>query len=188
MLGSGFEALDPIRMFHCCHIVYDQQTNALKILANRDEQIRNTIESIENAVLEFKASNSVPLETYVVYPPDFSSARKLVGIRDGSVGDVLEKHKTLYLCGEALTPEELSQWEHTRLDVIRQSQLKMQSAMIQTFNRICFHRGKVQMRVQFGRFTVNKLFWGTPDTSDLPLQQFLANIDRYAPEGTLDQL
>ena len=195
MLGPSFEALDPIRTFHFCHIVYDPPNNAFSVLVNRDEKVRNpreqvrkAIGSIENAILEFKASNSIPVATYVVHPPDSVSARKLVGIRDGSVRGSSEKHRTLYLCGEALSAGEFDLWEHERLGAIRTNQLKMQSTMVQTLNRVCFHRGKVQIRVQFGSFNIDKLLWGTPNVSDTSLQRFFLGTERYVLEGRMNQL
>ena len=187
MLGTGFEALDPIRMYHLCHIVHDRHVNILKIFANSDEQVRSAIGSIENAVLEFRASNSVPLETRVVHPPDTVAAKRYIGTEGNREGGYLEKIGILRLYGEALTTQEGGLWERKRHIIVGQNQLKMQSTTIQALNRVCFYRGKVQIRIQFGSFTIRGLGWKPSETVRLPLQRFFSDLDRYAPEGDLDQ-
>ena len=187
MLGTGFEALDPIRMFHSCYIVLDLQAN-LKIFARTAEQVRSAIESIENAVLEFRASNSIPLEIRAVHPPDIMTAKKFIRTEDDWEVDNLEQTGILRSFGEVLTPLEKVLWERNRQTIIRQTQMKMQSTMIQALNRVCFYRGKVQIRMQFGCFRVGELGWKTSETARLSLWQFFSDLDRYVPEGHLEQM
>ena len=188
MLGTGFEALDPIRMFHLCHIVHDQHANAFKIFANSDEQVRGAIESIENAVLEFKVSNCAPLTTRIIHPPSDVSAKRYIGTKGNWLENDQEQDSILRLHGEVLTTQERSLWERSRQKVMRQNQLKMQSAMVQALSRIRVYRGKIHMRLQFGVFAIHKLGWNVSETAQLPLQEFFSNLDCYAPEGNLHQV
>lgn len=103
-------------------------------------------------------------------------------------GGDLENNGILRLCGEALTFQERRLWERKRQAIIKQNLLKMQSRTIKALNRACFYRGKVEIRIHFGNFTIRRAGWDTLDAAQIPLQQFFSDLDRHTPEGNLNHL
>ena len=191
VFGSSYEALDPIRMFHGCYIIYDGKMSAFKILAHAMMHVEGAIRSIANLLCEYATRKSAVLEKYLVSPPDGKTVRAAVDLIDASFSARTSSErveKLPRLIGERFTYDELAEWQMYSESLGQGNKKLMQESIIQQISRLRYFRGCIQMRAQMGIFTLNNYRWMPNDISILSLRAFIENMKMPGTKGILHQM
>ncbi|KAL9122744.1 MAG: hypothetical protein Q9187_000705 [Circinaria calcarea] len=191
VFGSSYEALDPIRMFHGCYIIYDETVSTFKVLANATIHVEGAINSIANLLCEYATRKSAVVEKYLVDPPDLDTVRAAVEVVDTSFSDRPSSErveKLPRLTGESLTQVELEGWQAYSKSLTQDNQKTMQQAIVRQILRLRYFRGRIQMRAHMGIFALNNFRWLPNNLSSVSLKWFIENLKMPGTKGTLHQV
>ena len=189
ILGPNYEALDPIRMFNGCYIVYSQEASIFKVLSNSLFQVQNAINGIGNVVCEF-ATRSCALERYFVDLPVISKIQEAVKVIDAPWNDprcgIVERQPLF--TGQQPTRETLVKWEKDLSGLGRDNKTDMRLMSLHCLARMRYYRGRISMRTHFGCFTLNKYLWLPERASSIPVETFVENMRLSDTIGTLNHM
>lgn len=191
VFGSSYEALDPIRMFHGCYIIYDGKISTFKILANAMMQVEGAIKSITNLLCEYATRKSAVLEKYLVSPPDIKTVRaavELIGASFSARTSSERLEKLPRLVGESFTHAELAEWQKYSEGLGQSNRKFMHQSIVRQISRLPYFRGRIQMRAQMGIFALNSYRWIPDGVSSLPLRAFIENMEMPGTKGILHQV
>ena len=191
VLGPSFEALDPLRIFHSCYIVYDQQMSTFKILSNFGSDVRNAITSLGNLLCEYGTRKAVAFEKYLVALPDpslITLAVKAVRVPWTKRSNKSDLDRLPLFSGDQLSNDDRLRWKE-QCGKIEQNNLTMICrAMLLCLKRMRYYRGSIQMRAHIGTFSLRKFRWIPHDAPTIPLEEFIENMKYSSTKGSLNKL
>ena len=180
LLGSNCEAFDPIRTYNHSHIVWEPQLSCFKILSNSEAAVQDAIQRIEGTMREFAARSSTTYAFNVVYLPEASSMHEDVKMLPGPpLNDNIQASMIPILTGRCLSGNALTAFRVEREEWVLDNKRKIQKSLGKMMDRMPCFRGRLRMRVHFGRFTLDTIRWpgGAPT---VPFTKFVASITNTA--------
>ena len=176
LLGSNCEAFDPIRTYNHSHIVWEPQLSCFKILSDNEAAVQDAIRRIEGTMREFAARSSTTYAFNVVYLPEALSMLESVKMLPGPPLNGSTKASMIpILTGQYLSGNALTAFKTDREELVLNDRRKIQNSLGKTMERLPFFRGRLRMRVHFGRFILDTIRWpgGAPT---IPFTDFVASI------------
>ncbi|MCJ1243698.1 hypothetical protein MMC30_000895 [Trapelia coarctata] len=203
IFGTSHATLDDLRTFHSVFITYDRQSSIFKILTNDIDgngKVEEVITKLRVAFCEYAASKCVPLEIYLVSPPESKDAKANVRMIDSDLrlkaGFIPPSDpttalrgvpKSAELAGADLPGEEKSKWNVQAAKTIARNERLTERALLKTLQRAVYLRGRIQMRAHFGLFVFNKYVLMN-DARGIPTAEFIHNIRDPKTKGSLQQV
>ena len=178
LLGPSYEALDPVRMFYQCYIIFDSQLSVFKILSNQIVSVTSALKRMEVIVREFVARSSRSITMHLVEPPSQEIIQKEIVLRDG------RNYKLAELTGGNLTEQELAVLPDQNLKLAAENKTCMQHATLRSIAALRYYRGRIRMRVHLGTFalTVVRCPGGLPR---MPRETFMEDLKMPSTEGKI---
>ncbi|MCJ1395185.1 hypothetical protein MMC18_008066 [Xylographa bjoerkii] len=202
--GNGHAGLDYLRTFYECFITYDRHVSAFKILTNRQDggvqAIQGVLRSLRVTFSESAARNSVPLEIYIIDPPQsdigWSSIRMVesdlrfgeaLSERTTAVSEGPRLEKNAELCGKEILPEAAVKLREDAEKTITKNRRIVKNAILECIARMAYYRGDVHIRVHIGAFVFRK-YYSPKDLSDIPIDDFMKSMKDSNTKGSLLQV
>ena len=159
ILGQNLEAFDQIKVDCSCHIVFEKEMSAFKVLSNNISGLEEAMRRIRVAFCEMASRNSKPRRLHLVEPPTPEALRKevkLEGQHDSPhwaqlVGNRLKIPGVVPIAaGPKPAPEDMVVWEGDRQELSFANQQSLKHSILKVLADLRFYRGHIQMRVHFG--------------------------------------
>ncbi|KAL8795223.1 MAG: hypothetical protein Q9195_002234 [Heterodermia aff. obscurata] len=180
LLGSNCEAFDPIRTYNHSHIVWESQLSCFKILSNSEPAVQDAIRRIEGTMREFAARSSTTYAFNVVYLPEASSMHEGVKILSGPpLNGSSQASMIPILTGPSLSGNALTAFTTEREELVLDNKRKIEKSLGKIMERLPCFRGRLRMRVHFGRFSLDTVRWPA-GVSAIPFTEFVARIANTA--------
>ena len=150
ILGSCYEALDPIRMEHECYVVFEDQQGLFNVMGKADS-VRQGLLRLRRTFFQIVAQTTPAWELYVLYDADrYNGVITLADYeRNRAIsGELSAKHRVAKSPVGIANDESLTSTKLTRFS----NEEKVRRSMISTLKKLHYYRGSIQMRVRFGTF------------------------------------
>lgn len=199
-LGSSYVALDPLRMFFDCYIVYEPQDSAFKILPTADaetslKKVREVLKRLRVVLCECATKRSAPLKMYLVNPGQFRYVCQSVEMIEpaaavknrlrGTMRDEeVERSKIAVFAGSSLSDELKIDWEEQKSKILERNEQIMQRATASCLSRLVYHRGRVHMRTDIGLCLLRQ-YKQRADSEMVPFDKFVHNLEGPQVRGNL---
>lgn len=180
LLGPNCEAFDPIRTYNHSHIVWEPQLSCFKILSNSEAAVQDAIQRIEGTMREYAARSSTTYALNVVGLPEASSMQEDVKMLPGPpLNGSTQASLIPILTGRCLSGNALTAFKTEREELLLENKRKIQNSLGKMMERMPCFRGRLRMRVHFGRFILDNIRWpgGAPT---IPFTEFVASITNTA--------
>jgi len=203
IFGTSHATLDYLRTFHSVFITYDRRLSVFKILTNDLDgnlKVDQVVTKLRVAFCEYASSKCVPLEIYLVCPPEARDAKANVRMIDSDLrlksGALPPSDSTIAprglpksaeLAGADLPREEKSKWNVQAVKMIAKNQKLTERALLKALERAVYVRGRIQMRAHFGLFVFSK-YVSMNDAREIPTAEFIHNISDQKTKGSLQQV
>ena len=178
LLGSNCEAFDPIRTYNHSHIVWESQLSCFKILSNSEPAVQDAIRRIEGTIREFAARSSTTYAFNVVYLPEASSMQEDIKMLPGPPLNGSTKPSMIpILTGPCLSGNARTAFRTEREELVLDNRRKIQKSLGKIMERLPCFRGRLRMRVNFGRFILDNIRWpaGAPTIPYTEFVDIIAN-------------
>jgi hypothetical protein len=184
ILGSSYEAFDPIRFQHQCHIIFDNKDSCFKIMAAKAEPVMETMIRIEGTMKEYVAKSRRRTVANLVEPPNVSAIGKDVKMESGpSFGSATTASLIPSLTGRALNPDDCGTLAKRTVDMTTQNHCRIEQALQKCIPDLLFYRGQVHIRVNFGTFALTVV--RRSGAEPLPFEDFVKNMAMTGTRGDL---
>ncbi|EMD01224.1 hypothetical protein BAUCODRAFT_203034 [Baudoinia panamericana UAMH 10762] len=186
VLGTQFEALDPVRMDCSCHVVYHPERSIFRVLGKASD-VKEGLLRIRKACFQIAAWQVMPIRLTLLYWPNPGKLPLFV---------YLEEYKT-----PLATTNDISKGPIVRRSpraeghdknpkpadkAMRQTEASsatVRTAILKTLGKLHYFRGHLQMRVRLGRFLATQYrelkdtVWDLDEYEDMTQEsQFIGEV------------
>lgn len=188
ILGSSYEALDPIRMDNKCYVVFNKEQSLFQIMG-REESVKAGLMRIRGTYFQIVAHTIGALEINSLPDGDGYSGNvalkpyERIGImakEGGSGGGAMSRDESTE-GGVACVP--LAEDRGVRSNSL--SHGIVQRSVLGTLKKLHYYRGSIQMRIRFGTFLATR-YMKSP-TGVYTIDEYKAMIQQSAFRGEVTQ-
>ena len=179
ILGTSYEALDPIRMDCSCYVVFRQERGTFEVMG-KAEKVREGLLRLRRTCFQIAARQITPLRLYLLHWPDASTLPSHLTLDpyeylDISSGDNSAKTRTGWLPrGEGANLDDARLKRQTAL-----SEDRLRSSLLQTLAKLHYYRGAIILRIRWGKFVATQY--------KKPAKENLYELDEYEDMLTASQ-
>ncbi|KAK5675373.1 hypothetical protein LTS10_011815 [Elasticomyces elasticus] len=190
ILGTNFEAFDPIRMDTSCYVVFVKAWNVFRVMG-KPSAVKEGVQSIRQTCFQIAARQLNPVRQYLlqwsdptmvplsIYTADYKPPAILSSATTNGGGEVTVRKSP---CGDEFghhprSPEQAA--EQTR-----RSDERLRLTVLRTLSKLNYYRGYVQMRVRLGTFLAVQYMEAKYDCYDLDEYETMLQASQFSGEVT----
>jgi hypothetical protein len=185
ILGSSYEALDPIRMESKCYVVFDKGQGLFQIMGRADA-VKAGLMRLRGTCFQIAARQIPPIERYLLSNGETTSSFKYV---------VLTDYERLHVISGERSGQ-IKVGHSPRLDnpdfngsdkFLPSSSITegLRRTILLTLRKLHYYRGSIQMRIRLGTFLATQYM--KTDSGLYPIQHYKAMIKESAFRGEVTQ-
>ncbi|KAK5168000.1 uncharacterized protein LTR77_006567 [Saxophila tyrrhenica] len=152
VLGTSFEALDPIRMDYECYIIFDSERSAF-LVHGKAMGVQQALVRIRKTCYQIAARQLSPARLYLLHWADVSklpshvvlTPYKSAAVPSGGTEGRPAAMNSPFATGTKDAYDEPQ--EATRI-----SENRIRAVMLRSFPKLHYYRGQIQVRIRLGRF------------------------------------
>ena len=175
ILGSSYEALDPIRMDCQCYVVFDKEQGLFRVMGKSDA-VRTGLMRLRGTYLQVVARQVTPLELYLLHDADGD----LAGTRI-----VLKEYDRTRVTSGKDEIEHSPRAEDRDFNVSASNEDPICQLVISKLSKLHYYHGSIMMRLRLGTFLATRK-WRT-DSGAYTIEEYRAMIRESAFQGEVTQ-
>ena len=187
-------------MHDSCFIIFDRQLSVFKVLTNDEDglhKVQKVITRLRIAFCECAALSSVPVEIYLVQPPNTDTTKTTVKMVDANLwygsgsASATPSPSGLLKTAQVVESEqegvERLKSDSEDMSLVARNEAILETAIIGCLKRMVYQRGRIQMRTHIGAFVFSK-YYLPKDSNSISTTEFIQNMSGSSTKGNLQQL
>ncbi|KAK4958606.1 hypothetical protein LTR66_013166 [Elasticomyces elasticus] len=151
ILGNSLEAFDPFRTGLSVYIVYDKARSSIKVMGNKEENVKKALVSVRTTCFQVTARQRQPLRLYCLRGATFTRVHIIDHALPTNVSGAVAWGKPPM----AKTPRGIGALEiSSKEEMSRLNRLHIKNCIMHVLRATKYYRGNIEMRVRLGVFTV----------------------------------
>jgi hypothetical protein len=179
ILGSSYEALDPIRMDCKCYVVFDKEQGLFRVMGKSDA-VRTGLMRLRGTYLQVVVRQIPPIELYLLHDADGERAGKSIVLKEYErirmiSGEDSEQPKTGY------SPRT----EDGELEFSTANEGTVCRLVISKLSKLHYYHGNIQMKMRLGTFLATRYL--RSESGHYTIDEYKAMIRESAFHGEVTQ-
>ncbi|KAK5120969.1 hypothetical protein LTR85_005753 [Meristemomyces frigidus] len=155
ILGSSYEALDPIRMECACYVVFSKERSVFRIMG-RAAEVQAGLQRLRKTCFQIAARQVNPVRTYLVGWANGGKVPQYIYLKDHDPPAILSPEDAMVEKPRHSPVGEGTDEERTKYAAVQTglSVERLRSLMFRTLRKLHYYRGSMSMRIRLGTFLV----------------------------------